>query len=487
MLRRFSRLLGLQRISTIKSSLRVFKQRKATKPLELSVQTSSPFTSSQQLDNNSNSPRNQSLDSTSHELDAPLPTFIAIATPDQKILLFDMPHEILLVICRLLCVKSSPIGSVDSAGEVIDTRFMTDYRKFRTSNFELVNQFARRLITPVFFGYNTFEFHHAVDFERFGLSISDYQRPNVRRIRFFSATTRPYSQRYQITADPLAANGGGARHFAVLSDDELAAAAKCFQNGLTMLKTCNRLQSLEIYYRYQIHAESLNRPHSNSWEGDWARHLLLPSTPPCTEQIARWDYVHTGSLERLRGAILAGNIGKTGAGNCFDFDEPIANELADRIDHFIAESDIEVETYQVEPDCNEILSEVEKARDQIEVRSKEGKLVCQVLELKCICCFAKVWKKREQSEDQAQDTIRTYCANCEDRGCQHPVQTWEQYDALCEHRVQTLVNRFHAVNKEREKIQRPGRVLEIDDIDWYDKDDSQDVLHLSSTMRAAWV
>ena len=427
------------------------------------------------------------MDSISHELDAPLPTFIALATPDQKILLFDMPHEILLLICKLLSVKTSPIGTVDVTGEVTENRFMDDYRKHRTSNFELVNRLARQLITPVFFGCNTFEFHHAVDFERFGLSISDYQRPSVRRIRFYSATTRPYSQRYPVSTDPLVANVGGARHFAVLSGIELASAAKSFQNGLTMLKTCNRLQSLEIYYRYQIHAESLNRPHSNSWEGDWARHMLLPNTPPCTEQIARWDYVHTGSLERLRGAILAGNIGKTGAGNCFDFDEPIANELADRIDHFIAESDIEVETYQVEPDCNDILSEVEKARDQIEVRSKEGKLVCQVLELKCICCFAKVWKKREQSEEQAQKTIRTYCANCEDRGCQRPVQNWEQYDALCDHRVQTLVNRFHAVDKESEKMLRPGRVLEIDDIEWCDKDDLQDVLLSSSKLRETWV
>ena len=355
-------------------------------------------------------------------LEESVPTAGAVASPDQKVFLFDLPMEILLLICEQLSLKPAPIGCPDDDDEVPKTLFMTEYRHYRTLNFSLVSRRASALINMVFFGLNTFEFHHATDFERLALGLSDSQRDLIRRLRYYSATTQPFSQTPIIEAPSPAT---GARHFPVLTDAELAAAGRSFQNALALAKTCNRLFSLEIFYRYQIHAESLYRPHSVTWEGKWTRHLLLPTTPPVFEQLARWDYVHSGALECLRGVDeeKEEEEKKKQGTTSFDFDEPIANELADRIDRFITENDIDVETYQVEPDCNEILSEVVKAREQSIVRDVDGAILCEIRELACVCCGIKLWK-RVPKGGVLDDGLSIYCGDCVNwkcpRGCNFP-------------------------------------------------------------------
>lgn len=349
----------------------------------------------------------------------------AIALPNQRIFLFDLPVDILWLICQHLALKPDPIGGPDSNGEVMPQCFMTDYRQYRSLNFCLVSKAADALLSHVFFSHNTFEFHHARDFERFILSLSDAQRDRILRLRYYSSTSRPYSHDYAVDAatnpdpDSTADNTHTARHFPALSADELAQAATSFQNALVMTKTCNRLQKLEIYYRYQIHSENLNRPHSTGWEGAWTRHRLLASTPKCECKVAVWDYVQRGALVCLRG-----DSDPKQEDCSFDFEDPIPNELARRIDDFIVdhEDEVDVETYQIEPDCNEIVSDVVAARDRAVVTAwmdDARPVVWVVKRIRCHCCGTTIrWRTFKPDDEEVKNTFGPRCTGCQEFGDQ---------------------------------------------------------------------
>ena len=274
----------------------------------------------------------------------------------QQSLLFELPQDVLFLICKHIAIKDGAIGSPDQDGEVRPGHFLKDYRQYRSLDFAKTCRTANKIITRLFFSQNTFEFHDMYDCEVFAFYLSDEQRLHVSRMSLYCCATEPFTTTHMLIE---------VKNFRPISlhDHE-----KSLGNALMLIRSLQNLEALNIFYRSQIHSDSICHPLSKKSNGiPWIHRgtceLDLDTRP---HVLASWDVALVDALPYLRGDKRSGDNNGNDHENChFDFDNIITNELAKKIDNHPTRNpeDYKIPAARVRADCARIIEHLRSARN----------------------------------------------------------------------------------------------------------------------------
>jgi hypothetical protein len=300
--------------------------------------------------------------------------------PPQSGSMFDLPKEVRLLIYKELVVKpGSAVGAPEPGSEVPKEHFIQDYRSYRNLELALSCRDAHDIVSELFFSRNRFEFHYPSDFCLFLRSITDNQRDQIFHIDVYWSMTLPGSTEIDMGAYKF-------RQFPDLSDTDMELAFRDFSNGLVLARSCNRLRSLQVRFRHRTHLEALHRPVSGIWETAWRDSFYTPPVPVLDAPFAIWDYKFTNVFEYLF----------HNAKDCnYDTRVPARNVLAKDIDAFVDKTDIPIEMYDIEADCDTLRNTIHQAIHKTVVDGF-GHTTHRIAESACLCCD-QIIRRIEQS------------------------------------------------------------------------------------------